>query len=104
MTKKIRVGALISGGGTNLQAIIDASRSGAIDATLTFVGSDNVQAKGLERAASRGIPTFVVDYRRVLRTCRETRRGPAAGFRLPGVRAKQALIPGGATPPDATPT
>jgi len=44
--KKIRVGALVSGGGTNLQAIIDASRKGAIDADLVFVGSDNPGAYG----------------------------------------------------------
>jgi len=50
--KKIRVGALISGGGTNLQAIIDASRRGAIDAELVFVGSDNPGAYGLERATT----------------------------------------------------
>ena len=56
MKKKIRVGALISGGGTNLQAIIDASRRGAIDADLVFVGSDNPGAYGLERAKQHGIP------------------------------------------------
>ncbi|HWR91786.1 MAG TPA: formyltransferase family protein, partial [Desulfobacterales bacterium] len=66
MKKKIRVGALISGGGTNLQAIIDASRSGAIDADMVFVGTDKPDAGGLERARKHGIRDFVVDYAAIL--------------------------------------
>jgi phosphoribosylglycinamide formyltransferase-1 len=58
----IRIGALISGGGTNLQAIIDACEKGAIDAQIGVVGSDNPDAKGLGRAEKHGIPSFVVDY------------------------------------------
>ena len=58
----IRIGALISGGGTNLQAIIDACETGAIDARMGVVGSDNPDAKGLGRADTHGIPRFVVDY------------------------------------------
>ncbi len=98
MTEKIRLGALISGGGTNLQAIIDASRSGAIDATLAFVGTDNPQARGLVRAAANGIPTFVVDYRRILRDFGENPMGAAlpGDFDLARVRAAQSLIPPGA--------
>ncbi len=37
MGKKIRIGALISGGGTNLQAIIDSCESGTIDGEMVFV-------------------------------------------------------------------
>jgi len=66
MAKKIRIGALISGGGTNLQAIIDACHSGSIDGEMVFVGSDNPDAKGLSRATRGGIPTFVVDYRTII--------------------------------------
>ena len=58
----IKIGALISGGGTNLQAIIDACETGAIDARISVVGSDNPDAKGLGRAEKHGIPHFVVDY------------------------------------------
>ena len=39
MAKKIAVGTLISGGGTNLQAIIDACKEGTIDADIVFTGS-----------------------------------------------------------------
>ncbi len=69
MTSKIRIGALISGGGTNLQAIIDACEAGGIDARVVFVGTDNPGAKGLERARRHGIPTFVVDYAEIIRRC-----------------------------------
>lgn len=60
--KKIKIGALVSGSGTNLQAIIDACESGAIDGEVVFVGSDKPGAFGLERAKRHNIPTFVVDY------------------------------------------
>ncbi len=95
MKKKIRVGALISGGGTNLQAIIDASRTGAIDADMVFVGADNPAAKGLERARRHGIPDFVVDYAAILRACRQDsgQVKPPEDFRLEDVRVKQAIFP-----------
>ena len=70
MAEKINVGVLISGGGTNLQAIIDASEANRIDANVVFVGSDNPEAYGLKRAEKHGIPTFVVDYQSILRELR----------------------------------
>lgn len=63
----IKVGALISGGGTNLQAIIDACEKGAIDAQISVVGSDNPEARGLGRAEKHSIPSFVVDYGRIIK-------------------------------------
>lgn len=67
----IRIGALISGGGTNLQAILDGCANGSISGDVAFVGTDNPAAAGLRRAADRGIPTFVVDYGRLIRQYRE---------------------------------
>ena len=67
MTKKIRIGALISGGGSNLQAIIDACRNGRINGRMVYVGSDNPDADGLARARRENIPTFVVDYSSIIR-------------------------------------
>ncbi|MBU4216787.1 phosphoribosylglycinamide formyltransferase [Candidatus Parcubacteria bacterium] len=61
--KRLRIGVLISGGGSNLQAIIDACESGQIDGEVVFVGSDKPDVYGLERATKHGIPSFVVDYR-----------------------------------------
>jgi phosphoribosylglycinamide formyltransferase-1 len=70
MAKTINVGTLISGGGTNLQAIIDACTTGLIDARILFTGSDTPGVKGLERAQKAGIDTFVVDYAQIIQSCR----------------------------------
>jgi len=67
MNQGLRIGALISGSGTNLQAILDACKSGAISGRVVFVGSDNPAATGLQRATDQGIPTFVVDYGAIIR-------------------------------------
>jgi len=72
MIQKIRIGVLISGGGSNLQAIMDACSAGRIDGKVVFVGSDNPGAQGLQRAKAHGVPSFVVDYRTVIR---DTRNG-----------------------------
>jgi phosphoribosylglycinamide formyltransferase-1 len=70
MAKTIHVGTLISGGGTNLQAIIDACTAGSIDARILFTGSDTPKVKGLERAERSGIETFVVDYAKIIGSCK----------------------------------
>lgn len=56
------LGVLISGTGTNLQAIIDAIASGALNARLRVVLSNKADAKGLERAARAGVSTRVVPH------------------------------------------
>lgn len=66
MKKKIKIGALVSGGGSNLQAIIDACESGIINGEMAFVGTDNPIASGLKRARQHNIPTFVVDYNEII--------------------------------------
>lgn len=55
MTSKLAV--LISGNGSNLQAIIDAIRARMLDAEIVVVVSNRRNAYGLERAAQAGIPT-----------------------------------------------
>jgi len=58
---KARVAVLVSGGGTNLQAIIDAQKSGIIKSgEITLVISNNSDAYALERARTNGIKTAVV--------------------------------------------
>jgi len=52
----LRVGVLVSGRGTNLQALIDACADGRLDARIVYVGSSRKQAPALERAANAGIP------------------------------------------------
>jgi len=51
-----RIGVLISGGGTNLQAIIDGTESGTIEGKVAVVISNRKAAYGLERAANHAIP------------------------------------------------
>jgi phosphoribosylglycinamide formyltransferase-1 len=70
---------LISGGGTNLQAVIDACESGKITGKVVFVGSDNFDAKGLKRAEKHNIPFFVVDYASFIKNYNDD----PAGFSFP---------------------
>lgn len=56
----MRLGVLISGGGTNLQAILDAVDDGRLPCEVALVLSDRPGAGGLERAAKAGVPTAVM--------------------------------------------
>jgi len=58
---KLRIGVLISGSGTNLQAIIDACEAGQLDAHIALVISSHESARGLERAAKHGIDGLFID-------------------------------------------
>ncbi|GIK58416.1 MAG: phosphoribosylglycinamide formyltransferase [Chloroflexota bacterium] len=55
---KLNIVVFISGSGSNLQAIIDAVRSGELDANITLVVSNRRDAYGLVRARENGIPTL----------------------------------------------
>jgi phosphoribosylglycinamide formyltransferase-1 len=57
------IGVLISGRGSNLQALIDAMAEGRLTATIAVVISNRAEAGGLERARAAGIETRVVDHR-----------------------------------------
>ena len=70
MGRGLRIGVLISGSGTNFKAIRDACSDGRIDGEVVFVGSDNPNATGFQLAKSRKIPTFWVDYKKIIRQYR----------------------------------
>ncbi len=95
MDKAIRIGALISGGGTNLQAIIDACEDGRIDGQVVFVGSDKDGVRGLQRARDHNIPTFVVDYGEIIRKYRKSPEALALpqDFDLQDCLQRQNLFP-----------
>jgi phosphoribosylglycinamide formyltransferase-1 len=57
------IGVLISGRGSNLQALVDAIAEGRLDARLAVVLSNREDAAGLERARTAGIETVVLDHR-----------------------------------------
>ena len=61
MTKRLRLGVLASGNGTDLQSIIDASEKGLIDATVEVVISDRKDAFALKRAKTHEIKGIFVD-------------------------------------------
>ena len=63
MSRKVPIGVLLSGGGTNLQAIIDAVRQERLDATVRTVVSNRKDAYGLTRARAHAIPAAVMDHR-----------------------------------------
>jgi phosphoribosylglycinamide formyltransferase 1 len=58
-----RLGVLISGRGSNLQAIIDAMSAGTLQAQIAIVLSNVAAAQGLARAAAAGIETRVLSHR-----------------------------------------
>ena len=58
-----RVAVLVSGGGTNLQAILDARGSVIRHAQIALVVSNNPNAYALERAAKAGVPSLVLNKR-----------------------------------------
>ena len=61
MNHKARIAVLVSGGGTNLQALIDAQQSGIVKSgEIILVISNNPSAFALERAAKAGIDTLIV--------------------------------------------
>lgn len=62
--KKVRLAVLISGNGTNLQAIIDACENNFLPATVELVISNNKDAYGLERARNSAIDCEVIDHRK----------------------------------------
>jgi phosphoribosylglycinamide formyltransferase-1 len=59
MPEKSRLVVLISGNGTNLQAILDACASGSLPASVAAVVSNKSDAFGLERARRAGVPAVV---------------------------------------------
>lgn len=59
----VSVGVLISGSGTNLQAILDRVAAGTLDCRVAVVIANRATAGGLERARRAGVPTRVLDHR-----------------------------------------
>ncbi len=60
--EKIDLGVLVSGGGTNLQSIIDSIEEGKLDATIQVVISNVPGVRSVERARKHNIPAVVIDH------------------------------------------
>ena len=63
MATKLRLGALASGGGTNLQSIIDRCDDGSLAAQIVLVISNNPDSGALVRAREAGIPALCINHR-----------------------------------------
>lgn len=62
-TRKLRLGVLISGRGSNLQALIDATKASDFPAEIALVVSNKANAAGLERAADADIDTATISHK-----------------------------------------
>lgn len=67
MADRARVGVLISGKGSNMAALIYASRAPACPFEIALVASNNPDAPGLALAAAEGVPVFAHDHRGIKR-------------------------------------
>lgn len=61
MKKKVNIGVLVSGSGTNLQSIIDNSEKGLLDADIKVVISNNPDSYALERSKKHNIPSVLIE-------------------------------------------
>ncbi len=95
----INIGALISGNGTNLQAIIDACETEEIDGRVAFVGSDRPGIYGFERAKKHSIPQIMVNYTEEFEKLKKIsypellRKSVPADFNYLDIASKQKVIP-----------
>ena len=62
MSRELGLAVLISGSGSNLQAIIDAIEAGELNASINIVISNNPDAYGLQRAQKHSLPVTVLDH------------------------------------------
>jgi phosphoribosylglycinamide formyltransferase-1 len=58
----LKLAVLVSGGGSNLQSIIDRIEEGALDAEIRIVLSNKADARGLERARKHSIPAMAIEH------------------------------------------
>ena len=68
------VAILISGSGTNMAALLYASRAGNCPYEIVLVASNNPDAAGLRLAAAEGVPTFVLPHKGMARRRAVARR------------------------------
>jgi len=61
MEKKVNIGVLVSGSGTNLQSIIDSVEKGLLDAVIKVIISNNPDSYALERAKKHNIPSVIIE-------------------------------------------
>lgn len=90
--KRIKIGVLVSGGGSNLQALIDSCENGLLNGKIVFTGSDNPGAGGLARAEKKNIPVFCVNYKEIISGIKNGSKRPPDDFDLADSLSKQSLF------------
>jgi len=63
MKRKVKLGVLVSGSGSNLQSVIDHIEKGLLDAEIRMIISNTPEAYALVRARTHGIPYTVLEHR-----------------------------------------
>jgi phosphoribosylglycinamide formyltransferase-1 len=61
--KKVRTAILISGRGSNMQALVEAAQAEDYPAEIVLIASNRPDAPGLEWAKARGLPTLAIDHK-----------------------------------------
>lgn len=59
----MRIVVLVSGSGSNLQAVLDAVAAGTLPVEIAAVGADRADTLGIERSVAAGVETFVVNFK-----------------------------------------
>lgn len=62
--KKVRTAILISGRGSNMQALVEAAQADDFPAEIVLIASNRPDAAGLEWAKARGLPTLAIDHKK----------------------------------------
>lgn len=96
-TEPLRVAVLVSGGGTNLQALLDRGRAGQLNAEIVAVVSDNPDAFGLTRARRAGVPCHTVRYR-AAEPAGAAAEPPTPDLDWAALARRQRIVTGGGEP------
>lgn len=88
----LKIGVLVSGGGTNLQALIDFSLSGDLKAQIAFVATDNPAAYALQRADRHKLPKIITPYSAIIKAWDNGIQLPPHDFNLEDVLGKTPLM------------
>lgn len=94
MSEKLKIVILLSGSGSNAQAIMDQCKKGTVNAEVLAVGSDKPDAGGLARARAMGVPAFFVHYADILKKAQENPQSYAPDdLNLEEILEKQSFFP-----------
>lgn len=88
----LKIGVFVSGGGTNLQSLIDYSASGELKAQIAFVATDNPEAYALQRADKHNLPKIITPYSAMIKAWDNGASLPPDDFDLGDVLGKSPFM------------